>query len=253
MIFLLPDATQARRQWTTADPFPHLLLSDVIYPEEAAAVAAEYPPPDDPRWKTYSGPLEHGKQEGTVDLAGPATAAVHRYLASDEFVYWLRDVTHVEDLIADPALIGGGIHQAASGARLGMHVDFNVHPSDRDLVRAVNVILFVGDTVWPEDVGGTLWLGERHTEVYPQPGTLIVFEASDTSWHGHPDPIVDGAPLRRSVPAYYYRPIRDGETVEEHSTRFLEIERGRCPHKLDLPGMSIEVVDGRCSLCGGIL
>lgn len=259
MIFRLPSAEQAHRQWSTAVPFPHVEFSDTIYPDEAAVAAREFPPPSDSRWKTYTGPLEAGKQEAPAEIAGTAVAAIHDRLASDEFVGWLRTVSGIPNLIADPTRLGGGIHQAAVGGRLARHVDFNVHPAivDPFLLRAVNVILFVGDTVWPPGVGGTLWLGElsRATEVYPQPGLLVAFEASDDSWHGHPDPILDGAPLRRSIPAYYYRPIRDGETVEAHSTRFLDIERGNCPHKrgIDCGPALISEAGPRCPLCYGTL
>jgi hypothetical protein len=50
------------------------------------------------------------------------------------------------------------------------------------------------------------------------------------------------APLRKSIPAYYFRPVRDGEVVDARSTRFLEVERGRCPH-------TTPVEFGRCPLC----
>lgn len=274
MILLKPDPAAERRRWLTSDPFPHVVLSNCIYPEEAAGIAAEFPDLADPRWKTYSGPLEHGKQEGDASIAGPLVADVHDYLASDEFVDWLRRVSGIPDLTADPTRLGGGIHQCGLGGLLGMHVDFNVHPDRPDLVRAVNVILFVGnrDDLWRyeerhgiiENVygwrpawGGYLSLGTRGPgpDVMPEPGTLVVFEASDTSWHGHPVPMQPDPttghepPVRRSIPAYYYRPVRPDETVEAHSTRFYDVESGNCPHKRSL--LNITIVHGRCTLCGG--
>jgi hypothetical protein len=225
----LPSASRAHEAWADASPFPHFVFPDALDRRTAAACGREFPTPDGP-WHTFTGELEAGKQEGAASIAGPCVAALHEELASDAFVAWLRTVSGVEDLVADPDRHGGGIHQSGPGARLGTHVDFNVRG---DLVRAVNVIVFVGDQNewrdgdgWRIDTGGLLELGaDSDVKVVPRPGVLVVFEASNTSWHGHPVPMVEGSPLRKSVPAYFYRPLADGEQIEQHSTRFLAIER----------------------------
>lgn len=261
----LPSVELTRARWLTARGFPHIVLADAVYPDVAALLGSEFPPPEDDRWKTYTGPLEHGKQEASSMAARSGVRDMHQYLASSEFVGWLRALTRTPDLIPDPHRVGGGIHQVGLGGRLGMHVDFNVSPADSHLIRAVNVILFVGDHPgWEAAWGGYLSLGTARQgggDVMPLPGTLVVFEASDTSWHGHPVPMqpspVDGSlpPLRKSIPAYYYRPVRQDERVVAHSTRFYEVESGNCPHKRphDFPGLEFTFTDGRCALCGGTL
>ncbi len=227
----LPNPGDARNWWWTAKPFPYVVLDGVLDHETAATCAAEFPPADSTAWHTFTGPLEEGKQEGAAAVAGPTVAALHDDLASDDFVNWLRFLTGVQDLIPDPDRVGGGIHQCGPGGRLGLHVDFNLHPRQRELVRAVNLILFVGDhDRWDRRWGGLLELGDAaagpsmtwRREVFPMPGTLVIFEASDTSWHGHPVPMSADCPvLRRSIPAYYYRRVRAGEQIEAHSTIFL--------------------------------
>lgn len=223
----LPSSAGARHDWVHGHPFPHVVIGNAIDSDTAAALGAEYPPPEDARWRTFTGELEGGKQGGSVEMAGPLVKALHEYLASDQFVEWLRAVTTISDLTADPDLLGAGIHQSGPDARLGIHVDFVSNPSMTKLVRAANLILFVGEPLktWPARWGGVLELGEDgDVRVSPLPGTLVIFEASDRSWHGHPGPLAHNAPLRKSVPAYYYRPVRDGERVEEHSTVFLVSE-----------------------------
>lgn len=237
---ILPD----QWEWQATRPFPHTILDNVITPEHAAALASEFPPPDAGPgvWHTFDQPLELGKQEASAACAGPGVAAVHEFFASAEFIDWLRTITGVPDLVADPDRVGGGIHQSGPGARLGLHVDFNVHPRDPGLVRAVNVILFLtelgpygdADATWNRALtalrvgvpGGWLMLGHPKDRdcvfVEPKPGRLIVFEASDESWHGHPQPMPDAAPLRKSIPTYFYRPIREDEHIEPRSTRFLD-------------------------------
>lgn len=227
----LPTITEARRQWEESRdrPFPHLIAHDVIPDAVAELIGDEFPDPTSTGWHTFTGLLEEGKQEGTAAIAGLAVAVIHDWLADDAFIAWLRAVTGIADLIADPDRVGGGIHQSGPDARLGRHVDFNLHPRRPDLVRAVNLILFVGDHErWDRDWGGLLELGNLNgplryiREVSPMPGTLVIFESTDTSWHGHPVPMTADAPLRKSIPAYYYRPIRDGEQIGAHSTRFME-------------------------------
>lgn len=216
----LPQPTYARTPYLTGRPFPHYVTQAVD--ESAARIAAlGFPPPDDPRWHTFDGELEHGKQEGRAEIAGEPVEFVHAQLASGWFVAWLRELTRIEDLVADPHRIGGGIHQSGPEARLAMHVDFNVHPLDPGLLRAVNVILFVSATVRPYgDLQLSLGSGPAE-HIEPAPGRLVVFPARDDCYHGHPQPMPRGnPPLRQSIPAYYYRPIQPG-TVEAHSTRFL--------------------------------
>lgn len=207
-------------RWADTLPFPHVVIDGVIDREHAAAIADEFPPPDSTAWHTFGGPLEHGKQEGAAGICGPFVADVHTQIASAWFVLWLRELTGIADLRADPHRTGGGVHQSGPTARLGVHVDFNLHPHDPTLVRAVNVILFVTDARGAIELWGDT--PPRCLRAYePRAGRLIVFEASDRSWHGHPVPLGPYAPLRKSIPAYYFRPVRDGEQIEARSTRFL--------------------------------
>lgn len=228
----LPPVDYAQFKWaeSAGRPFRHLIWPGALTPAAARDCGAEYPASDSGAWHTFSGPLEEGKQEGRAAVAGPNIAALHETLAGPLFIAWLRGATGIEDLIADPERVGGGIHQSGPGARLGLHVDFNLHPTRHHLVRAVNLIVFVGDaTQWELDRslgwGGLLELGapddQDRVEMAPLPCDMVIFEAADDSWHGHPVPLTDDAPLRKSVPAYFYRPLADGEQVAARSTRFL--------------------------------
>ena len=198
------NTTNTPEAFAAAKPFPHYVqLQAFRNPADLALAAAEFPPPDDPRWHTFHGEHEEGKQEGRVEITGPMVVQLHASLAAPEFVNWVRYLTGVPDLVADPERVGGGVHQCAPGGHLDLHVDFNVHPTNPALVRRVNLILYLSDLTIR---GGALQLvGEDHTvEVPPSAGTMVIFAASDRSWHGHPNPVRQG--VRRSIPAYYYAP-----------------------------------------------
>lgn len=221
----MPEADALRGLWRKDGIVTTLLIP----PDSAAIVAAEFPPPDDPGWHTFHGPLEEGKQEGRAEIAGPNVVALHELLAGDEFVTWLRLLTEEWSLRADPERTGGGIHQSGPGSRLGLHVDFTGMNGREDLVRAVNVILFLDDAPleyhkggWFETARADVTEGASGLRIRPKPGLLVVFASDDRLYHGHPVPIAEGEGLRRSIPSYYFRRLRPGETVEHHSTRFLE-------------------------------
>jgi hypothetical protein len=229
----LPPVDYAAHKWaeSAGKPFRHLVWPGALTPEDARLCGDEYPAPESGAWHTFTGELEQGKQEGVAAIAGPNVAELHHTLNGPLFMDWLRRATGLPHLYPDPDRVGGGIHQSGPGARLGLHVDFNLHPTRHYLVRAVNLIVFVGDqNPWllrthVADWGGLLELGAPsdpdRIEMAPVPSDMVIFEAADDSWHGHPVPLAEDAPLRKSVPAYYYRPLADGEQVAGRSTRFL--------------------------------
>jgi hypothetical protein len=107
------------------------------------------------------------------------------------------------------------MHMTTEGGRLEMHVDFNVHPT-LPLERRLNLLVFL-EEAWDVTFGGLLCLGEgKGIRIEPLLNTTVIFETSERSWHGHPDPIGDPV-KRRSIAVYYYAPLRP-ETAESHTT-----------------------------------
>lgn len=184
-------------------PFSHWVTDDAIPADTATAVAGEFPPLDDPRWYTFNGRHETGKQQGGPECWGPRTREVMGWLLSPQFCADLTTLTGIPDLVGD--IHGGGMHQSGPGARLDIHVDFNRHPRTGHR-RAVNLLLYLNPG-WDPEWGGCLELhGDTDPVVIvPEQGRMVIFTCSDTSWHGHPVPVADGH-IRRSLAAYYYAP-----------------------------------------------
>lgn len=196
-------------------------------PEPIAIEAGrEFPDWTDTRWHTFTGPLEQGKQEGKAEIAGPMVAQIHEQLADPVVIDTIGEALGYGccELHADPDLTGAGIHQCAPDGRLGLHIDFNLHHGDPTLIRAVNVIVFLSE--W--GIGGidpgalVLKVGGLDVGISPSPGLLVAWRAEDDIYHGHPEPLPEQAPRRRSIAVYYYRRLRDGEAQpESRSTTFL--------------------------------
>lgn len=201
--------------WQT-EPFPHAVIRGMWPDADLREIRAEFPEPEDPRWITYPAEEERGKRAGAEDCWGPATREFIDALRSPAMCSWLSALTGIGPLTPDT--IGGGMHMTTEGGRLAMHVDFNVHPS-LPLERRLNLLVFLEED-WDETWGGTLYLGaDRETYVEPLLNTTVIFETSEHSWHGHPEPIT--CPVkRRSIAVYYYAPLRP-ETATPHTTEWL--------------------------------
>lgn len=189
--------------FAAAAPFPHAVIDGLWDPNLLAAARAEFPHPDDPRWVQYGDARERGKRAGGPAMWGMVTREFFDYAASPGFVRDLEVVTGIRGLTADH--LGGGMHLTGPGGRLGMHRDFLTHPS-RPLRRRINVLVYLADT-WDCAWGGCLHLGRPEDgptiAVAPTFNRTVIFATSETSWHGHPVPIV-GDHWRPSLATYFY-------------------------------------------------
>lgn len=186
-------------------PFPHAIIDGFWDEQRLERIASEFPAPSDSRWITYPDPKEYGKRAGDSRMWGEHTSAWFAQMRTPESALWLEELTGIGPLTADD--IGGGMHMTGENGRLDMHVDFNIHPNDAGLERRLNVLLFLNHD-WQKEWGGVLYLGaSREVEILPSFNRLIVFETSEHSWHGHPEPVI-GDHWRKSLAMYYYAPTR---------------------------------------------
>ena len=161
-----------------------------------------------PHWVRYSSAWEAGKRTCNDEAALPASFRhALAYLASRPLVDLLRARTGIADLIPAPYQHGGGCHVTDVGGKLDCHLDFARHPAAPFLERRLSLIVFVSAAS-----GGKLqfWDDEAREvvcEYSPLPGTAILFENSDLSYHSVTE--VKHIP-RVTLAAYYCSPIRPG-------------------------------------------
>lgn len=175
-------------------PFPHTVIDGFLSPEVVARINDEWP---EGSWSKKAG--KTSVKWNTQDLPPAAREVVEGIDIS-----LIERVTGIQGLIADPDLFGGGLHCIPSGGYLKMHVDFNKHP--KGWHRRVNLIIFLNEH-WEDMWGGhlRLELGDQEKYISPVGGRAVIFETTDSSWHGHPDPL--GCPVgvqRRSLALYFY-------------------------------------------------
>jgi hypothetical protein len=202
----LPELAASHR---AAVPFPHTVLDDVVCPGVIDRLYEEHEAIPESTWANYLH-LNERKYANTEAASWGATLhAVGRALMSDRFVSFLSELTGIPDLLADPSMDGGGLHRSRRGGFLNVHADFTAHHDDPKLRRRVNLLLYL-NRHWDPAWGGALelWSADmQHCEaaVVPRGNRIVIFTTTETSFHGHPDPLQCPPEVaRRSLALYYF-------------------------------------------------
>jgi hypothetical protein len=219
-------AESERVQYSSAQPFPHVVIDGLVPDGVLDSVVDEFPAPTE-RWRHFDDENQRKYGGGVLELdLGPTIRNVMAEFNSSAFVDFLQILTAIEEpLIPDPHFRGGGLHQIEPGGYLEVHADFNRHPTF-ELDRRVNVLLYLNRD-WRPQWGGQLELWDQsmsraERRIEPVFNRMVVFSITDTAFHGHPDALRSptGRP-RRSLAFYYYSNGRPAtERSEEHSTLF---------------------------------
>jgi Rps23 Pro-64 3,4-dihydroxylase Tpa1-like proline 4-hydroxylase len=221
-------AKNNRDKYITAAPFPHIYF-DNVFPEEVLnTILEEFPGAAQIDWQRYNNRQELKLASRNEMEYGSFTRHFIHTLNSRPFLDFLENLTGIRNLIPDPALEGGGLHQILRGGLLKIHADFNKHPAT-GLDRRLNVLIYLNKD-WEEEYGGHFELWDRNMEqaqvkILPLFNRMAVFSTTSFSYHGHPDPL--NCPenrSRKSIALYYYTNGRPAEEVDPslgyHSTLF---------------------------------
>lgn len=199
-------------------PFPHIVLDDVLRPEVFEQAVAEFPGIRDEFWKGYLHVNETKYSNTQPDSWGETLRAVAEEFCSPPFVEFLTRLTGIEGLMPDWSMDGGGLHQTLRGGHLNIHADFTTHHDHENWARRVNILLYLNES-WDSDAwGGQLELWDAkmtacQAKVTPAGNRMLVFTTTFDSFHGHPDPLTCPDDVaRRSMALYYF-------TEEERAVR----------------------------------
>jgi hypothetical protein len=204
------DAAELAAQYRGARPFPYFATDAFLRPEFAEAVCRAYPDYEQARklGKEFGALNERLKVQITDPKRMPdPVARLSEVLASQAFLGVLERVTGIPRLLADPQLRGGGMHLVGPGGRLDVHVDFNIQ-RDTQWFRRLNILVFLNEQ-WERSWGGCLelWNSDvtrREHEQMPLHNRCLVFETSESSYHGVAPVTCPEGVTRQSFAAYYY-------------------------------------------------
>ena len=205
-------------------PFCHDHFVDFLDDEVARRAAAAFPKTQDGSWIQWKHYNENKQGKNKLDELPPPLASLIEEFQSPEFVSWLSELTGIAGLVPDPLLEGGGLHVSHRGGFLNVHTDFLRHHHKPHWRRRVNLLVYLSEG-WKEEWGGCLELWDREMQrpVVKYPPLLnhaVVFNTTEESFHGHPDPIeCPQEQARKSIALYYYT-IEGDEVSAPGGTRY---------------------------------
>jgi hypothetical protein len=198
------NASDLRREFQAAEPFPHLVVDDLLRLSPSAAT--DFP---DISWSGWFAMVDRYQQNkrscADLDLIPEPLSTLIRELSEPRFLRVLEEITGIKQLIPDPYLAGGGLHLSGPGGILSPHTDFHYY-RPLNLYRRINVLVYLNED-WSLEDGGCLSLydtqGRAVQTVVPDWGRVVIFRTDHESVHGFPVPVAEGK-WRRSVALYYY-------------------------------------------------
>jgi hypothetical protein len=198
-------------EFSSAQPFPLVVLDGFVTDDVAEGLLAEFPPIDDmARSNDYM--FADKRVSETLASNGPMSRRFHDLMLSDAFADILSRLAG-RPLFVDPSFHGGGFHQGGDGSYLDTHVDFNIHPHHEDWRRVLNVLLYLNQD-WDPGFGGSLLVrrdpAHEPRSVPPLFNRGVVMLTGDDTYHGYRRMTLPPGVTRKSVAAYAYEHVPTG-------------------------------------------
>lgn len=200
-----------REAFRKSGPARHLVL-DGLFPDTLLnSIVDEFALVRQDQWRECRNLLQQKRATATSPELPPSSRAYTDFVHSGVFQRFLEYVTGIDDLVADPTLFGGGLHEISTGGAFELHRDFPRHPVTK-LANQLIVITYLNHG-WCEEYGSALELWSHsprklEKSILPVFGRTVIMETSGTSLHGHPNAVraPDGQP-RRSIACYFYKDL----------------------------------------------
>jgi Rps23 Pro-64 3,4-dihydroxylase Tpa1-like proline 4-hydroxylase len=217
-----------KSKYVSGNPFPHIYFDNLFDEELLSDIVSEFPNANDIDWIKMNAVTSKKLASKDELQFGHYTRTFIHILNSKPFLTFLEKLTGIENLIPDPSLEGGGLHQILTGGFLKVHADFNKH-HHTNLDRRLNVIVYLNKD-WKEEYGGffELWnqdMSEAVVKLLPVFNRMAIFSTTSTSYHGHPDLVTCPEDRsRKSIALFYYTNGRPQNEIikglEAHSTLY---------------------------------
>ena len=205
-------------------PFDHYVVDNFLPEETAELISNEFISYSNENWFVYKNQIENKKTLQDWGKFPKHTYKLFNYFCSPRFVEYISDISGIDNLYVDQGLHGGGWHMHGTGGNLNIHKDYSIHPK-LGLQRKLNLIVNISKD-WNPDWGGALefW---SHDHGNNKPLRLeksiecvynraVLFDTTQNSWHGLPNPLTcPNDKYRKSLAMYYLTDIDNG--IEDRS------------------------------------
>jgi Rps23 Pro-64 3,4-dihydroxylase Tpa1-like proline 4-hydroxylase len=204
------DRERLKREFDAAIPFRHVVIDGFLEPSFAREVARAYPSFEQAIAQGFTFNFVNERKKVQICEAArfpQPVAALNTALASSSFLADLEYITGIPGLLADKALLGGGMHITGPHGRLDVHLDFN-YSEENDWFRRLNILIYLNEE-WDDRWGGEVEFWDRevavcHQALAPVLNRCVLFETSEISFHGVRPLTCPPDRVRKSFAAYYY-------------------------------------------------
>jgi Rps23 Pro-64 3,4-dihydroxylase Tpa1-like proline 4-hydroxylase len=238
-------AQEKSHEYQTNAPFPNIYLDEFLPVNVVEAALREFPERTRVRWTEFDDHNQVKLAFDTTEKLPPPIRDILYFLNSRPMMEFLEVLTGISGVIPDPYFYGGGLHQIVPGGYLEVHADFNRHEKLR-LDRRLNLLLYLNQD-WKEDYGGHLELWNREMtgsvrKILPIFNRCAIFSTTDTSFHGHPEPLAcPPGRTRKSIATYYYSNGRPESEVSDGHTTLFQHRPGVAKHPVNVAKHPVNV------------
>ena len=213
------------------DPFNHWIMDNFLDIKDAKELSQQFIDYESSEDVVhYQGWIAEKKTCNIWNRFPALTYKTFSNLLSVGFVNHLSTITGVTPLYPDIGLHGGGWHMHQAGGNLALHLDYSIHPK-LNLQRKLNLIIYLEEDYDPAWGGGLeLWSHDEENNkplekikvVEPKFNRAILFDTTQNSWHGFPEPIsVPEGKMRKSFAVYYMTDITS-TAVDRFKARYVK-------------------------------
>ena len=215
-------------EYRQAQPFPHMVVDNFLPPSLLNGVIDDFRNHNNWGWDNsdYSKDHQVKKFFSPWNNDGDATLPINtklilNYFNSPDVISMLEKLTGIEGLIADPTLLGGGMHKIESGGKLSIHADSRKHAVTGNY-RRINLLVYLNKN-WNSEWGGSLqlWNNDMTTmvqDIQPFFNRVVIFNTGGDTYHGHPHVLNTPEGVSRISLALYYYTKENPDTDENNVT-----------------------------------
>lgn len=214
------------------NPYNYIVIDNFFEESLALKLSEEFLDFNSDVWFYYNNPIENKKTLNHWDKFPKTTYKVFSDLCSENFISKWKDVMNINSLYPDVGLHGGGWHIHSIGGKLNVHKDYSIHPK-LGLQRKLNLIVYLTPG-WNPEWGGALefWSHdeetnqpkEKITEIDCLFNRAVIFDTTQNSWHGLPNPLKCPEGIYRKSIAVYYLTDPPSEVEQRNRALFVPTE-----------------------------
>ena len=213
------------KKYKSNNPFPHIVIDNFLDQKMCKEIEQSFPNHNEDFWLKYNNPVEKKLLYNHLDDAMPNN--IKKLLLSLNEPWFLENLnilTGIENLVSDPNFHGGGMHCTKRHGKLDVHIDYSLHPQ-MNYERRINLILYLNSD-WVSAYGGNLefWnsnVSSCEKSIEPVFNRAVIFNTSDISFHGHPDPLNCPDHICRKSLAWYYLTKPQKDVTKRYRARFV--------------------------------